>query len=238
MEQMIIGRSVPLREIVSPDKRVIILLPDAEPNYHPEVDELIRSMESSQYAPQDKQGGAEGALSCFNPAQVGLQFKCGKCIKKAFAYGDNASLIYKFKLNWCRQLELDFVKIDKAKRIIVVTYCGGKAVDHQVVKELVVSGKFHCNGETDIIELDPEWPDNIGLSEKVFEIDCGAVCKKVANVDFVFDGGEIVSLFPPPGQSLTVKAFADGKLFNKQCVGQVIVEKKKIVSQEKLAVEI
>jgi len=178
------------------------------------------------------------ADSCFSPAQVGLQFKCGYCLKKAVAYGDKASLVYKFKLDWRRALILDWVRIKDAEKILITTYCGGKIVEHEVVQELKVTGEYHCNGETDIIELNPDSPESGGLSKMAFNIDCGAACKKVTNVDFVFDGGPQLSLFPPAGQSLIVQSFAAGKLFNKQCVGQVIVEKDKIVSQENSAIQV
>lgn len=225
-------------EVSFPNERVLLILPELDPNYDPEVANLIRSIEHSFGKEKPKKPETEASASCFSPAQVGLQFSCGHCMKKALAYGEKASLVYKFDLNWHRALALEWVKIRGADTIIVTTYCDGKAVDHQVVQELTVTGNYHCNGETGIIELNPDSPENAGLSKKVFEIQCGAVCKKVSNVDFVFDGGELLSLFPPAGQSLIIQAFASGKLFNKQCVQQVIVEKKKIVSQENRAVQI
>lgn len=223
-------------EYTSPDGRVKFVFPEIDPTYDPGASEMIRTLEDNFVSAQ--KGNGELVASCFSPAQVGLQFKCGHCLKKAVAYGDKASLEYKFKLDWCRKLVLDWVRIKDAKKIIITTFCAGKVVDHEVASELKVNGEFHCNGETGIIELDPDSPETAGLSKEVYEIDCGAACKKVSNIDFVFDGGQLLSLFPPTGQSLIVSSFANGKLFNKQCVSQVIVEKEKVVSTEKSAVQI
>jgi len=226
-------------ELISPDERITFIFPDFDPSYDPELDTVVKNLGHNFGQPKPKSKPKECvADSCFSPAQVGLQFKCGNCLKKAVAFGDKASLEYNFIYDWRRVLVLEWVKIKKAEKILITTYCGGNVVAHEVVHELKVTGEYHCNGETDIIELNPDSPESSGLSKLAFEIDCGAVCKKVSNVDFVFDGGPLLSLFPPEGQSLIVQSFAAGKLFNKQCVGEVIVEKNKIVSREKSAIQV
>ncbi|WP_350342688.1 hypothetical protein PRVXT_001942 [Proteinivorax tanatarense] len=210
----------------SSDGKINIILPDNHQNN--DVQNLVDNISLTK----NKDAAEKG--TCASPAQVGFQYKCGSSIKKALAYGGQPGLEYKFKYDFfhkCR-LVLDYVRIVGAKFIEVQTYIGEKQVGRQVMQSLKVSGQYHCLGETGIVQVDHKIKRNTIFGKKAYQIECGNFCKKILNVDFIFDGGPLLSLFPPSGESIIVKTYGPKGIIHEQCVEQALVERNKVVSFE------
>jgi len=159
---------------------------------------------------------------------LAVTFSCGDCCKRVIAPNSTG---FTFQGNRV---------ILTAPNFEILTYSGGKLVNMQTSTTNITFSQLDiiCTVDFNPTEINPSNFPNIGISPFALEVDCGACCKKVLNVQTITPDVLFTFLTPPQEELVYILTFSNGKIISIQSATRVGVRNTRICTIEQNATEI